>query len=447
MSDGLEGRASAEERIEAVRTRSRAIVAIGVMVTIGTLGLSDAWVGTDRWTLALNAAAGDVWAAVSQPLVAPASEPATAIYRPLAQLSLVPGRWFGVGPFGERAVELALHVGVMVLAARLARALGAHGRAAWFGAAVFAFHPAVSEVAIWPGARGTVLAALLLLGGWLALLRDRQLPAGLMLAATPFCHETWIFVPVTALAWMWAYRKLSRATLLLCWAGTFGYAFLRHRVGLDAPHWGSVELTFANLGGLGLRLGELLVVPGAPDIGPVLFAAIYIGVPFFVVGLAAFAMQRDRPWLVPVVAPLVLLLPWAPLAGDVGRVSDQAFYPLFIGIGVVSGLALSRLGTSRLADVAWVLPMTFAAFTAQRMPDWADDGHVYGASYARDADNPWAAYEVARFMHRKMSNCGTAVQLYAKAEGVEPLATQGRTQCEAILARTAEPEATGGDAP
>lgn len=415
----------------AERSRSRAILALGVVVAAFAVGPGAQWVGSDRWMLGANAALGDVWAALSTAQLSPAGEPALAEYRPLTMLTRAPIAWLGAGVMGERWLGLGVHLAAMALLVRLARKIGANGPAAWLGAAIFGLHPAVTETVCWPGARGAELATVLLLAGWTLLIEEKELPAGLLLAITPFFCETFLLVPITALAWMWARGKLARRTLLLCWAGSGAYLAARYGVGLERIHWGTPVDVLTNLGGIAVRGTLLLVDPTAPDAVPLHQPSLFAGAMLFAAGLSLFWVQRGRLWLVPAVAPMVLLLPWAPVAGAAGVLNDEAVYPLVAGVAMVVAVGVSKLGESRWTQLAWALPIALAIPTFRRAQVWGDEGLVYASSYARDASNPHAAYLLADHLRRVKGDCDTAVPLYRQAVAVEPLANEGLRACGA----------------
>lgn len=353
-------------------TALRAAFAVLLVATAFARAPTDAFVGADAAVLSPPPG-------VIEALTAPVTPPgAPAEYRPLSMLTHALLGAVAPGPGPERWLSLGLHLAAVGLVATLARRLGVPGGAAWLGAAVFGAHPAVTEVVCLPGARGEGLAAVLALAGWLALLAERQLAAGLLLALTPFCSEAFLLVPITALAWMWSLRKLERITLLLCWAGSGLYLWARHAAGLDAPAWGSVGEVLGTLGALAVRGAALLTDPRAPDAAVALAPNLPAGVALLAFGVGLFVVARGRPWLVPQVAPLILVLPWVPVARAAGMVSDQAFYPLAAGLGLGVAWLARGIGRRPVADLAWVLPVALAFFTGRRAEEWTDGAALYG---------------------------------------------------------------------
>lgn len=93
----------------------------------------------------------------------------TGAWRPLASLSLRADRaLFGGDARGFHGTNVALHALVVALAAWLAGRLGA-GRGPWLGVCAFAVHPALADSVAWISGRTSMVSALPLLAGALAL--------------------------------------------------------------------------------------------------------------------------------------------------------------------------------------------------------------------------------------------------------------------------------------
>ena len=133
----------------------------------------------------------------------------------------------------ERVLSLALHLLAVALVALAARAANARRVPAWLGAGLLGLHPGASEAVAWISARHDLVASLLLLGGWTALLRRRDVLAGVLLGLAPFAKEPYLLASLTALVWMWGARRFSLATLALSLAGVALY--LGVRVAMEQP--------------------------------------------------------------------------------------------------------------------------------------------------------------------------------------------------------------------
>ena len=98
----------------------------------------------------------------------------SGVYRPVTMLSYALNYWtLGMQPFGFHLLNLLLHGAVTVLLYRLIITLLAAPRAALAAAALFAVHPIHTEAVAAAVGRAELLAAALLLAGWLFHLSGR----------------------------------------------------------------------------------------------------------------------------------------------------------------------------------------------------------------------------------------------------------------------------------
>jgi Tfp pilus assembly protein PilF len=142
----------------------------------------------------------------------------SGVYRPVTMLSFALNYWtMGMRPFGFHLVNLFLHGAVTVLLFHVILALLQAPRAAWAAAALFAVHPIHSEAVAAAVGRAELLAAGLLLAGWLLHLRGRfgygalcfllamlsKESAAVFLVLVPLCdYATHRFPPRAALVYL-----------------------------------------------------------------------------------------------------------------------------------------------------------------------------------------------------------------------------------------------------
>lgn len=102
-------------------------------------------------------------------------EPGNVMYRPVMMVTFaIDHALWGYAPAGWLLTNALIHAAVVVLTYRLALRLGLSPLAALFGGAVFALHPAVSEVQNYASSRSESLAALLVLAALHAYLSARS---------------------------------------------------------------------------------------------------------------------------------------------------------------------------------------------------------------------------------------------------------------------------------
>jgi len=406
------------------------------------------WVWDDRHQIADSGAlqqplewmAHDVWWLSNS-----SSSPST-LYRPLAVLTYVPGQALIGGAGVERVINLLLHLFAVVLVAQIAQGVGAGRRAAWLGASLMGVHPGASEVVAWISARHDLLATLFVLGGWLALIRERHTLAGVLLGLAPFCKEPFLLAPLAIGCWMLATRRWALRTLLIAASG--GLLYLAVRVAIDLPFpMGAAQTDgpVAALGGVALRGLALIALPGSADAAPVFTPALWAGVAILGIAGAAFATARGRPVLGALLLPLPMLLPAIPASVTSGIIGDRFFYIAFAGLAVASALAISRLWewSPRLTPVTALLVPVIAMGTWMRAAEWVDNRSLFEASLERNADNPYAAFHLGYDYHTQEGDCERAMPLYRAATNVENRAGNNLQACLIELGRFDEAIAMG----
>ncbi|MBW2421559.1 MAG: tetratricopeptide repeat protein [Deltaproteobacteria bacterium] len=430
------------------QARVLAVGILGLVALSYAPSLSGDWVWDDLMQIAGSGALArplewlvhDVW------WLADGSTPST-LYRPLAVITHVPGQaWVG-GPGVERVVNLLLHLIAVVLVARIGAGAGADPRAAWLGAALLGVHPGASEAVAWISARHDLLASVFVLAGWLALVRRRDVLAGVLLGLAPFCKEPFLLAPVAAALWMLAVRRFAPRTLMISSAGGLLYLVIRMAIELPLPVGAArLEEPVAALGGVARRGLELVALPGAADALPLFAPSLVAGVATLLAGAISLAFARGRPVLGAILLPLPMLLPAAAASAESGIIGDRFFYVAFAGLAVASGLALSRLWewNPRLAAVAGLLIPALASGTWLRAADWTDNHSLFSASLERDPRNPYAAFHVGYTLHTEQGSCEQAIPYYLASQGVEPRAGNNLQACFVEMGRFEEAIALGG---
>jgi tetratricopeptide (TPR) repeat protein len=129
--------------------------------------------------------------------------------------------WFehaiwGLHPLGYKLVNLALHIGNVLLAWRLLRLLGAPNVAAWLAAAIFGVHPMQVESVAWITERKNVLSTffyLLSLIAFIAYLKNEDYPVRrylicfLLYALALFAKTTACTLPAALVLVLWLQRR------------------------------------------------------------------------------------------------------------------------------------------------------------------------------------------------------------------------------------------------
>jgi tetratricopeptide (TPR) repeat protein len=363
-------------------------------------------------------------------------------------LSHVPGQLLLRGPTVERVLNLALHLWVVFGVAALALALGATRRAAWFGAALLAWHPAVTEPVAWVSCRADLLGCALVIGGLLALVRERNLLAGLCFALAPFCKESFVLLPATVLLFS---AVLRRSPLALCLSllGAAAYFGLRLGLGISMPSGSEASLLelLGAVGAVAVRGVELFTLPGAPDaIAPFVPHPVLAAVAIAIV-LASLRWLPGRPWLVALLGALPLLALAAPASMANAVVSDRYFYAAASLLGVAAAFVYAALERAprytHLAPALVALPLLCIPFATSRSLDWRSNEQLFDAALARHPEHAHARFLVAHHLHTSKRDCASALPLYRAAMPTHPRAANNYQACLLDLGRSAEAARVG----
>jgi tetratricopeptide (TPR) repeat protein len=424
--------------------RGLPIAVLGLAAALYARSLAGDWVWDDVHQYRDNPAitrpgvlvTRDVWGPTGQ------ADPHDApIYRPLAMVTHAPGQMLLRGPAVERAQNLLLFLAAVWGVASLSLRLGAGRRAAWFGAACLAWHPASTEAVAWISSRGDLLGSALVLGGVIAFVARRDPLAGCLVALAPFCKETFVLAPLALAVWMLALRRLSIPALALSFAGVGAYFAVRGALGIPLPGGAGIASAGDALGAVGAvaaRALELLVLPRAPDALAPFHSRPLLGALALALALPAFAFLPGRPWLAALLAPLPFLALAAPASLGNGVVSDRYFYAAAVQLAVAAALGMRALeARTRLAPALFVVPLALAPFTALRAVEWMDNERLFGVALRRHPDDAEAQFKVAYDRHVR-GDCESAIPLYARASERSLRAGNNLQACLLRLGRAVE---------
>jgi hypothetical protein len=410
------------------QTQERLLAAcVLILVAVAYVpSLSGGWVWDDFQVIVAQPHFDRPWALFSMDVFGGDESATSAVYRPLVTLSYSPGQGFlGGGAVFERVLSLLLHLGAVCCVAGWARALGAPLKSAWLGAAVFGLHTGCTEAVAWISGRQDLLPTLLLLGAGWAFSVSRLHGAALLVFLAPFGKESMLVVPGVVLLWMAGGRSRAGGKVLVAAAiGALSVLGIRAVLGLELHALEGWFHPFEGIGGLALRLGQLVFVPTSADAVPGLVASLGVGLGVLALGGAGLVASLGRPKLAACMSLLLPLVPAGMAASHTGQASDRYLYPAFAALGLaVALLPLSK----RVWTVAWAVPAALLAVTFLRTGDWVDDVTLFSASMARQPDSRQAAFHLAHALHRYNGDCTAAIPLYRRSQ--EPRAANNLQAC------------------
>lgn len=396
--------------------------------------LGGGWIWDDHSLLAANEALSSLSRLWTEDVWGPTGTPSD-LYRPLVMTSHAAVQAVWPGPLSARLANLGLHLlAVAALAAGGART-GLPRPVSWMAAAIFGLHPAASEAVAWVTGRHDLLPAVLVLAGWSLFVGERRWLAGALLALTPLCKESYLLAPLIGAAWCLGARRAHAGPLLLPLLGVAAVLGLRWAVALPMPVGAAASQPVAALGGLLYRGALITAVPSAVDITAPYVGRLALGCIALALGLVAWVLAWGRPRVAGLAGALVILLPAAPAAAQIGLIADRYFYlPLaflsLVGVGAAAAAPWHR--------ALWAVPAGLAPLLMLRAVTWTSDAQVFGASLARDPANPHAAFHVAYDLHQRAGDCAAAEPLYRQAVAVEPRAGRNLQACLLEQGRLAE---------
>ncbi|MGA3016434.1 MAG: tetratricopeptide repeat protein [Bryobacteraceae bacterium] len=289
------------------------------------------------------------------------------------------------------AFNLALHLGAVLLLYECVRRLEGE-RAAMLAAAIFAVHPLQAEAVNYVSARGSLLAATLLLAAFASWLRSRE-KNGSQAAR-----------PISAIS-----------SLLLCVAFLGAMLLANDQWTLHAPEVHAARYWLAQ-GVVAWRYLRLLVAPWGFTVDPGVRepAAGLALAAWALLLLAAAALWRWRaksPAIRWALAGLILMVASA-LATARDLAADYRMYVPMIGFCAAAGILLERV-KSRAAAVGVVLLLTAAG--AARTLVWLSDERLWREAVRRAPDKVRPKVQLAHAVR-----AAEALDLLSQARELDP---------------------------
>jgi hypothetical protein len=313
--------------------------------------------------------------------------------RPLTYLTF----WFnfqlgGDNPLGYHALNLALHIGAVLLLWDCLRRLMPLGHAT-FAAAVFVVHPLQAEAVDYVWGRSIVLAALLCFAAWREWIKENPWRAVLWFAAALLAKEEVAAFPLVLLALdrkkrgpiavMLAMSAAAAARIVYATSVTPG-AVAGIQAGISPWRYFLAE------GPVLWRYARLFVAPWGFTVDP------EITVPPVWLGLAAWAIMigaavwlwRRKVWLA---LPLIVLLPSSSLFPASDLAADRRMY---LAIGVL-GLLCAALPRVK-APWPHLMIAALAAVSVARTEVWRSDERLWREAVERAPEKARPLIQLAR---------------------------------------------------
>ncbi|MDE2142479.1 MAG: tetratricopeptide repeat protein [Elusimicrobia bacterium] len=403
--------------------RARLAVSAAAAAAFGVSLFSRGWPRDDRWLILEHPLIRAGWPGAVRLLTSGYVQPLLGAetpiheWRPVLSLTFLLQRVAtGFAPLPFHAANLALHVAVCLLVLEaLRRRLGP--RAAFAGALVYAVLPVHAEAVAYLSSRSELLAALSVLGAWLALgapenpAPRRVLAGTLIYAAGALSKESALLFPVfLALAdWTFAGRKPwepGRRGVYAALAAAAALVLLGRALVLPSiadggvPYFSGVSyltrlLTVSKyavwfyvrpaLTGAGLCSDFARpLVPDASYADPAAWAALLALAAAF--AAAARAVARRRSWGFWLLGPCLFLLPTSHLIINLDTLGAQRFlYFPCLGLAAAAGTVFARAEARRASAARAALAaavLVLGARAAVRAADWRDDAAYYRAAVA-----------------------------------------------------------------
>ncbi|MBZ5617632.1 MAG: tetratricopeptide repeat protein [Acidobacteriia bacterium] len=352
----------------------------------------------------------------------------------------------GRDPLGYHVLNLALHLGVVILAYECLRRL-LPARAALIAAAIFAVHPIQAEAVNYIWARSIVLATLLALASLLAWIEGRSWVAVAWFAAALLAKEEVAAFPLVLLLLRWSEgdnapsdsatvnesvgrrkrlphpnTRLSRlpiASMLLLSLAAGGRAIYATAVTPGAPAGLQAGISpwhyLLAQGPVILRYLRLLMLPWGFTIDPdIRIPATWIGIAAWIAILGAIflAVRRRSAWSIWLAAGFLLLIPSSSLFPAADLAADRRMYLPLLGFAAAAGLLLERLNVPAIA----LVPVAgFALVSFGQTAMWMDDASLWRNAAAHAPDKVRPKIQLARALP-----AAAALEVLAEARNLAP---------------------------
>jgi tetratricopeptide (TPR) repeat protein len=319
--------------------------------------------------------------------------------RPLTYLTL----WLnwmvgGQDPLGYHLLNLALHLGAVLLAYECFRRL-LPGRAALAAAAIFAVHPLQAEAVDYVWGRAIVLAGLLCFASLAAWLDGKRWLAVAWFAAALLAKEECAAFPLALLLLRRAGPPLPKPATLRRTALPLSAMILLALAAAARVVWATAATPgalagfqagvspwkyFLAQGPVILRYLRMFLIPYGftvdPDIPiPALWAGLLAWAA--VAALAVWAWrERERGWPLWLLAGFLLLAPSSSVFPAADLAADRRMYIPMLGFAAAAGLLLTRVRTAALAATV-AAALTMVGFT--RTLVWMNDASLWREAVRR----------------------------------------------------------------
>ncbi len=346
----------------------------------------------------------------------------------------------GTNPIGYHAVNLALHLGAVLLAYECLRRLVGE-RAALVAAALFAVHPFQAEAVDYIWGRGIVLATLLCLASLWSWLGGRYWEAVLWFLGAVLAKEEVAAFPLALLlldrkhrgpiAAMVAVALAAGLRVIYATAVTPG-AYAGFQAGVSPGRYLLAE------GPVILRYLRLLVAPygftvdadvRVPALGWGLAAWVMVAVL-----AAAWRFRGKDGWGVWALAGLLLLLPSSSIFPAADLSADRRMYLPLLAFATAGGLLLARVRWPAGAGVAVVLAVVLAALAMARTQVWMTEQALWSEAVRRAPEKLRPKIQLARAVPP-----AEALGLLAEARKLAPNDPEVATETGRVLMAEGQP--------
>jgi protein O-mannosyl-transferase len=353
----------------------------------------------------------------------------------------------GTDPLGYHVVNLALHLGAVLLAYECLRRMTGE-RAALLGSAIFAVHPFQAEAVDYIWGRAIVLATLLSLAALLAWLAGRRWEAVAWFLAALLAKEEVAAFPIALLLFDRKHRAPILAMLGTAAAAGFR-AIYATAVTPGAPAGFQAGITPAQYllaqGPVILRYLRLLIIPYGftvdADVHPPQLAW-GLAAWALVMALAAAAWRfrgKDR-WGLWVMAGFILLLPSSSIFPAQDLSADRRMYLPIVAFATAAALLLARVRR----PVGAVAAVLLAAIAMARTQVWMSERALWSEAVQAAPQKVRPKIQLARALPP-----AEALALLAKARDLAPANPEVATETGRVLmagGKTAEALAEFGRA-
>jgi tetratricopeptide (TPR) repeat protein len=332
----------------------------------------------------------------------------------------------GRDPLGYHLLNLALHLGAVLLAYACLRRLLPE-RAALAAAAVFAIHPIQAEAVNYVWGRGALLGAVFCFASLLAWLNGRRWTAVAWFAGALLANEQCAAFPLVLL--LGTGRACPTPTAE---GATVGRFRLLPVIGMVVLGLAAVaRLIYAGLGSHGVfapwkyflaqgpavwRYLRLLAVPYGFTVDPdIQVPSVWLGVLVWAVVLAAAVRlwrSRGSGWTLWLLAGLLLLLPSSSGLPAADLYADRRMYLPMLAFAAAAGLLLARVRTQALAAT---VTAALALLSVVRTTVWTNDRWLWQEAVLRAPEKVRPKIQLSRDLP-----AAEALELLQRAQNEAP---------------------------